>query len=67
MHGKANKGLFITTRTFTRSAKEEASREGADLIDLLDGEQVIDKELELGVSVTMVEKVEIDQERFENL
>ncbi|GAH83252.1 unnamed protein product, partial [marine sediment metagenome] len=69
MQGRANKGLFLTTSTFTRGAKEEATREGADLIDLLDGEQVIDllKELELGVSVKMVEKVEIDQEWFENL
>lgn len=69
MQGRANKGLFIATSTFTRGAKEEAAREGADLIDLLDGEQVIDllKELELGVSVKMVEKVEIDQEWFENL
>lgn len=69
MQGRANKGLFITTSTFTRRAKEEATREGTDLIDLLDGEQVIDllKKLELGVSVKMVEKVEINQEWFENL
>ena len=69
MHGRSNKGLFLTTSTFTRDAKEEAAREGADLIDLLDGEKVIDllKELELGVSVKKVEKVEIDQEWFENL
>jgi len=69
IHGRANKGLFITTSTFTRGAKEEAAREGADLIDLLEGEKVMDllKELELGVLVKMVEKVEIDQEWFENL
>jgi len=69
MQGRANKGLFITTSNFTRGAKEEVTREGTDLIDLLDGEQVIDllKKLELGVSVKMIEKVEIDQEWFENL
>ena len=69
MQGRANKGLFITTSKFTIEAKKEATREGTDLIDLLDGEQVIDllKKLELGVSVKKVEKVEIDQEWFENL
>ena len=69
MQGRSNKGLFLTTSTFTRGAKEEAAREGADLIDLIDGEQVMNllKELELGVSVKMVEKVEFDQEWFENL
>ena len=69
MQGRTNKGLFITTSTFTSSAKKEASREGADLIDLLEGDQVINllKKLELGVTVKKVEKVEVDQEWFENL
>ena len=68
MEGRANRGLFITTSTFTRGAKEEATREGATLIDLIDGESFIDliKDLGLGVTVRMVEKVEIDRDWFTN-
>ena len=68
MAGRADKGLFITTSTFTRGAREEASREGTVLIDLIDGEAFIDliKNLGLGVSVEKVEKVEIDKDWFYN-
>lgn len=37
------KGVLITTGTFTRDAKEEASSEGKRLIDLMDGEELINK------------------------
>ena len=69
MQGRTNKGLFITTSTFTNSAKKEASREGADLIDLLEGDQVINllKEHQLGVTIKTIEKVEVNQDWFENL
>jgi len=68
MEGRANKGLFITTSTFTRGAREESTREGAVLIDLIDGENFIDliKDLGLGVTVKMVERVEIDEAWFKS-
>lgn len=43
MIGRADRGLVITTGTFSREAKLEASRDGAPPIDLIDGDQLLDK------------------------
>lgn len=69
MIGRADKGLFITTGTFTRDAIKEATRDGAPPIDLIDGDQLADKlkELGLGVKKEMVEKISIDTEWFKNV
>jgi restriction system protein len=66
MQGRTDKGLFITTGTFTRDAIKEATRDGAPPIDLIDGEQLVQrlKELSLGVKITMIESVEIDTDWF---
>jgi len=62
MSGRGDKGLLITTGTFTADAKYEATREGAPPVDLIDGERLCDllKEYELGVprTVEQVEQVE---------
>lgn len=69
MMGRTDKGLFMTTGTFTREAVKEATRDGAPPIDLIDGEQLVKrlKELGLGVKIKMVEAVEIDSDWFGNL
>lgn len=69
MIGRADKGLFITTGTFTRDAVREATRDGAPPIDLIDGDQLADKlkELGLGIKKEMVEKVTVDTEWFKNI
>ncbi len=71
MVGRADKGLLITTGTFTKDAIREATRDGAPAIDLVDGEQFLDKlrELELGVSVRKVEveEVTVKQEWFSSI
>jgi len=69
MVGRADRGLFITTGTFTRKAREEATRDGAPPIDLVDGEQLLEKlkELNLGVSIKMVEEVSIRHEFFQEI
>ena len=69
MVGRAEKGLLITTGTFTASARAEATRDGAPPIDLVDGEDLAAKlkELRLGVSTRMVERVEIDAQWFGRL
>lgn len=61
MIGRADRGLVITTGTFSRDAKLEASRDGAPPIDLVDGEQLLDKlkELHLGVTIKMIEQVSV--------
>jgi len=67
--GSADKGLFVTTGTFTRDAIREATRDGATPIDLMDGDQLADKlkELNLGVKTELVESVEVDQEWLKNV
>ena len=69
MVGRADKGIFITTGTFTRDAINEATRDGAPAIDLIDGEALAEmlKNLRLGVSVEMVEHVEINAKWFEGI
>ena len=69
MIGRADKGLFITTGTFTRDAIKEATRDGASPIDLIDGENLVEmlKQLRLGVKVRMVEEVEVDTAWFEGM
>lgn len=69
MSGRTDKGLFITTGYFTRNAVKEASREGAPTIDLIDGEKLADKlkELNLGINIDFIEKVNIDEKWFEGI
>jgi len=66
MVGRTDKGLFITTGTFTAEAKKEATRDGAPAIDLIDGDLLCDllKSLKLGVETRMVEEVSINPEFF---
>ncbi len=45
------KGIFITTGTFSRAAKEEASKTGKQQIDLIDGEELINMLKENGIGV----------------
>ena len=67
--GRADKGLFVTTGTFTRDAIREATRDGATPIDLMDGDQLADKlkELRLGIKTEMVENVDVDITWFKNI
>ncbi len=67
--GRVDRGMFITTGSFTKAAIEEATRDGADPIDLVDGDQFIDKlkELSLGVRTQQKEEVVIDSEWFLNV
>lgn len=69
MQGRADKGLVITTGTFTREAIKEATRDGAPPIDLIDGELLCDKlkELKLGVESKFTETIDIKNEWFNNL
>ncbi len=69
LQGRADKGLFITTGSFTNSAKEEATRDGALAIDLIDGDRLCDllKENKLGVQTEMVEQVTINPDYFNSI
>jgi restriction system protein len=64
MAGRADKGIIITTGTFTAEARREASRDGVPPIELIDGEKLIDllEKLELGLKP--VTTYEIDESFF---
>jgi restriction system protein len=69
MVGRTDKGLLITTGTFTSDAKREATRDGAPVIDLIDGDDLCEKlkDLKLGVSTQQVEEVSINPHWFEEI
>lgn len=69
MQGRADKGLIITTGSFTRDAIKEATRDGAPPIDLIDGEILCEKlkELKLGVETKFIETVDIKNDWFNDL
>lgn len=70
MQGRGDKGLLITTGSFTNDAKYEASREGAIPIELIDGDRLCDllRERELGVITEekTIQTVRVDREFFES-
>lgn len=68
MVGRADKGLFITTGSFTRDARAEATRDGSTPIDLVDGEGLVEKmkELKLGIKIMTEETVKVTPQWFEN-
>jgi restriction system protein len=61
MQGRADKGLIITTGSFTADARREATGDGAPAIDLVDGELLCQllKDRRLGVTVKEVRTEEI--------
>ncbi|GAT32478.1 restriction system protein [Terrimicrobium sacchariphilum] len=71
MVGRADKGLFITTGTFTRDARAEAQRDGAPPLDMIDGDELVVmlKDLRLGIDVRSrtVEEVSVNREWFQKI
>ena len=52
MTGRTDKGIFLTTGTFTLDARKGGPSGGGSLIELVDGEKLIDmlEKLELGLT-----------------
>jgi restriction system protein len=65
MVGRADKGLLITTGNFTKDAVREATRDGAPAIDLVDGDQLVEKLRELGLGV-QTKRIEVEQITIES-
>ena len=68
MAGRGEKGLLVTTGTFTRSAREESSRDGAPPVELIDSDDLCGllRDYELGVRtrIRQVEDVSVDPDFF---
>lgn len=60
--GKADKGILLTTGSFTMDAKRAVIRDGANSIELIDGEKIVGmfEKLELGVKPKVVYEVDMD-------
>ena len=69
MAGRGEKGLLVTTGTFTREARKESSRDGAPPVELIDGEELCDllKEHQLGVTTKLIEHIEINTDFFDHI
>jgi restriction system protein len=69
MMGRADKGLVMTTGSFTPDARREATRDGATAIELVDGEELASllKRHKLGVTTEMVEQVTLHPEFFQQI
>lgn len=60
MIGRADKGIMLTTGTFTMDARREADRDGAPPVELVDGEKLINmfERVELGLKPKTVYEVD---------
>ena len=60
MAGRADKGIIVTTGSFTAEARREATRDGAPPIELIDGEKLSDmlEKYELGLKPVTTYEVE---------
>ncbi|KQT21445.1 restriction endonuclease [Chryseobacterium sp. Leaf404] len=65
MIGRADKGIILTTGTFSEEAKREASRDGAPPIELIDGKKLVElfEKVELGLKPKII--YEVDYNFFE--
>ncbi len=57
MIGRGDKGLLITTGSFTPAARAEATRDGAPPLDLIDGDELVELLREHRLGITTVERV----------
>ena len=64
MQGRADKGIILTTGTFTAEAQKEGTRDGVPPIELIDGEKIVDmcESLELGLRKR--EAFDVDEQFF---
>lgn len=64
IQGRAERGLFLTTGTFTKAAREEAARENATAIELVDIDRLLELLIEEGLGVRETKALTIDRDFF---
>lgn len=59
--GRADKGIILTTGSFTSDARKEAVRDGVPPIELVDGDKLISmlEQLELGLKPRTTYEVDV--------
>ena len=65
MQGRADKGLIITTGTFTSEARKEATRDGVPPIELVDGDKLVSMFERAELGLRPVQAYEVDESFFE--
>jgi restriction system protein len=65
MDGRTDRGIMITTGTFTTEARREASRDGAAPIELIDSEKLVEMLRKLQLGLRPVTSYEVDEPFFE--
>ena len=64
LQGRADKGIILTTGTFTTDAKREALRDGATPIELVDGDKLVEMFESLSLGLKPKQDFDIDQDFF---
>jgi restriction system protein len=61
MIGRAEKGIILTTGTFTKEAEKEANRDGAPPIELVDGKKIVEmfEMVQLGVKPRTIYEIDL--------
>jgi restriction system protein len=65
MQGRADKGLVLTTGTFTSEAKKEATRDGVPPIELVDGEKLVSMFARARLGLRPIEAFEVHDAFFD--
>lgn len=63
--GRADKGIIITTGTFTSDARKESTRDGVPPIELVDSEKLLSMFEELELGLRPIKAYEVDPRFFD--
>ena len=66
MEGRADKGIIITTGSFTADARKESVRDGAKPIELVDGQKLIEMFEHLQLGLKPVQTFEVNEDFFDD-
>jgi restriction system protein len=64
LQGRADKGILLTTGTFSADARREANRDGVPPIELVDGEKLMDMFVNLELGIKPIQSYEVDRAFF---
>ena len=65
MQGRADKGIIVTTGSFTSDAKRESVRDGVPPIELVDGEKLVTMIEQLELGLRPIKSFKLDESFFD--